>query len=292
MKRFVTSFALLLVVASCTMAQTQKQTAGWKRYTVKGEAFSAIFPTVPAMATNEEFVERLGKMRRHRSLGVYADGLVYAVSCSENPKSRELLEDFIEQEIFTHSTFDRTSEKDLRRNGFEGKQYFAPDEVPGTMQIFSTGNAIYRFQVFGAPTDDARVQQYFSSIVLGTKATGVEVSDGFGVPYPSDDEAQTELNDAKPFLAREVQRKPVVVMKPDPMYTEEARQSRITGTVILKALFSSDGSVANVRTISGLPYGLTQFAIEAAKKIKYIPAVKDGKFVSVWMQLEYDFRLD
>lgn len=294
MKRSLVLFALLIVVAPVVLAQTQNDSARWKRYTVTGEAFSVTFPTFPAMATNEEFVERLGKLRRQRSLGVYADGLVYAVSCSENPKSRELLEDFIEQEIFTHSTFDRTSEKDLKRNGFDGKQYFAPDKVPGTVQIFSTGNAIYRFQVFGAPTDDARVQQFFSSIVLGTKATGVEVSDGFGVPYPYDDKlkAQTELNNANPFLTKEVQQKPVVVMKPDPMYTEEARQSRITGTVILKALLSSDGSVVNIRTVTGLPYGLTQLALDAAKKVKFVPAVKDGKFVSVWMQLVYEFRLE
>ena len=291
MKRFLLLFALLITIASGVMAQTQKQTAGWKRYTVRGEAFSVTFPAFPAMATNEEFVERLGEIRRQRSLGVYADGLVYVVSCSENPKSRELLEDFIEQEIFTHSTFDRTSEKDLKRNGFDGKQYFAPDKVPGTVQLFSIGTAVYRFQVFGAPTDHPRVKQFFSSIVLGAKATGIEVSDGLGVPYESESKAQTEVNNANPLTGKQVERKAVVVMKPEPMYTEEARRNAITGTIVLKVVFSSDGSVVNIRTILGLPYGLTERAIEAAKKMKFVPAVKEGKFVSMWMQLEYNFNL-
>ena len=35
--------------------------------------------------------------------------------------------------------------------------------------------------------------------------------------------------------------------------------------------------------------GLTERAIEAAKRIKFTPAMKDGKPVSVWMQLEYNF---
>lgn len=289
MRRVCLLFALVILVAPAVMAQ--KQSSGWKRYTVKGESFSVTLPTLPAMASYQEFVDRLEKLRWQRVLGAYADGVVYTVSCSENPNPQELLEDFIEQEIFTHSTFDRTSEKDLKRNGFSGKQYFAPDKVPGTVQIFSTGKAIYRFQVFGAPADDARVQQYFSSVVLGKSASGIEVTDGFGVPYESEPKAQTEENNAKALPGKDVDRKAVVVMKPEPMYTEEARQNSISGTVVLKVAFSSDGSVVNIHTILGLPYGLTKNAIEAAKKIKFVPAVKDGRFVSMWMQLEYNFNL-
>jgi len=256
----------------------------------KGEAFSVVFPTFPAMATTEEFINRFEKFRRQQLLGAYADGVVYTVSCSLNPQ-QELLEDFIEQEIFTHSTFDRTSEKDLNRNGFSGKQYFAPDKVPGTVQIFLAGHSIYRFQVFGAPLDDPRVQQYFSSIVLGKSASGIEVTDGFGVPYESEPKAQTEENNATPLTGRQVERRAVIVMKPEPAYTEQARQNRISGTVVLKLLFSSDGSVGNIRAITELPNGLTDSAIEAVKKVKFVPAMKDGKFVSMWMQLEYNFNI-
>jgi len=38
-------------------------------------------------------------------------------------------------------------------------------------------------------------------------------------------------------------------------------------------------------------YGLTQQAIAAAKKIKFVPAMKGGKPVSMWMQLVYEFLL-
>lgn len=286
MKRILICIFLLSLVATVALGQR----GPWKRYTVKGEAFSVTYPTVPAMATYRETVERFGKQRRQRVLGAYADGLVYTVSCIENP-TQELLEDFIEQEIFTHSTFDRVSEKDLKRNGFNGKQYFAPDKVPGTVQIFKAGDTIYRFQVFGAPTDDTRVQQYFSSVVLGKTASGIEVSDGFGVPYEPESKTETDESRAKPFVGKEVNRRAVVIMKPQPTYTEEARNNAITGVVVLKVVFYSDGSVGNIRTVSGLPYGLTERAIEAARKMKFVPAEKDGKFVSTWMQLEYDFNL-
>ncbi len=289
MKRFFPLFALLILLAPAVMAQ--KQSSGWKRYSIKGSDFSVTMPTLPAMATFDLDVDRLGKQRLQRVLGAYADGLVYTVACSENSNPRELLEDYIEHEIFTHSTFDRVSEKDLKRNGFSGKQYVAPDKVPGTVQLFATSNNIYRFQVFGAPTDDPRVQQYFSSIVLGKRGSAIEVSDGLGVPYESEPKAQTEENNAKPLVGRQVDRKAVLVLKPEPPYTEMARQNRIEGTVVLKVVFSSDGNVVNIRTVTGLPYGLTDMSIGAAKKIKFVPAVKDGKFVSMWMQLEYNFSL-
>ena len=48
----------------------------------------------------------------------------------------------------------------------------------------------------------------------------------------------------------------------------------------------------DIRVTSGLPYGLTESSIAAATKIKFVPAMKDGKFVSVRMQLEYHFNLD
>jgi hypothetical protein len=38
-------------------------------------------------------------------------------------------------------------------------------------------------------------------------------------------------------------------------------------------------------------FGLTERSIEAAKKIKFIPASKDGKFVPQAITLEYNFNL-
>ena len=85
--------------------------------------------------------------------------------------------------------------------------------------------------------------------------------------------------------------KPRILSKPEPQYTEEARKNQITGTVVLKVVFASNGSVTNIRTVSGLPNGLTERAIAAARQIKFVPATKDGHQVSMWMQLEYNFNL-
>jgi TonB family protein len=95
----------------------------------------------------------------------------------------------------------------------------------------------------------------------------------------------------KIFSGREVTSKARVLSKPEPTYTEAARKNQITGTVVLRAVFSSGGSVTNIHAVSGLPDGLTERAIAAAKSIKFVPATKDGRPVSMWMELQYNFNL-
>ena len=95
----------------------------------------------------------------------------------------------------------------------------------------------------------------------------------------------------KIFNGKDVTSKARILSKPEPQYTEEARKNQVTGTVVLKAVFSSSGQVTQIRTITGLPNGLTEKAIAAARSIKFIPATKDGHQVSMWFQLEYNFNL-
>ena len=82
-----------------------------------------------------------------------------------------------------------------------------------------------------------------------------------------------------------------VLSKPEPQYTEEARRNQITGTVILRVVFSRSGEVTNIRAIQTLSDGLTEKAIAAARKIRFVPATKNGQTVSMYMQLEYNFNL-
>lgn len=93
------------------------------------------------------------------------------------------------------------------------------------------------------------------------------------------------------FSGKDVTSKARILSKPEPQYTEEARKNQVTGTVVLKAVFSSSGQVTQIRAINGLPNGLTERAIAAARSIKFVPATKDGHPVSMWFQLEYNFNL-
>ena len=93
------------------------------------------------------------------------------------------------------------------------------------------------------------------------------------------------------YRATEVEQKARLLSKPEPQYTEEARLNQITGTVVLRVVFSSSGQVVQIRAVRTLPFGLTERAITAARQIQFVPAVKGGQPVSVAMQLEYNFNL-
>ncbi len=91
------------------------------------------------------------------------------------------------------------------------------------------------------------------------------------------------------YKGREVDERAVVTKRPKPGYTEAARADHITGQVRLHAILCPRGYVSNIKVEKGLPDGLTETAIAAAKSIKFRPAKKDGKPVAQSVILEYNF---
>ena len=91
--------------------------------------------------------------------------------------------------------------------------------------------------------------------------------------------------------ARTVHRKVQILSKPEPQYTDVARMAAVQGTVVLRAVLTAEGEVKHVTVIRALGFGLTTQAINAARKIKFVPALKDDKAVSMQIQLEYNFNL-
>jgi TonB family protein len=85
--------------------------------------------------------------------------------------------------------------------------------------------------------------------------------------------------------------RPTILYREKAKYTEEARQNKIQGTVVLQVVFNVNGSITDIRVVRSLPDGLTEKAIEAARKIRFNPAVKNGTPVSVRGQLEFTFNL-
>ncbi len=85
--------------------------------------------------------------------------------------------------------------------------------------------------------------------------------------------------------------KPVVLYKEKAKYTEEARQNKIQGVVVVSLVVTADGGVANIRVIRGLPDGLTEKAIEAAQHMKFKPATKNGDPVATKTQVEFSFNI-
>lgn len=84
---------------------------------------------------------------------------------------------------------------------------------------------------------------------------------------------------------------PAVIRKVDPEYSEEARKAKYSGTVILSVEVGTDGRASHAKIVKSLGLGLDEKAIEAIGKWRFRPGTKDGKPVSMPVDLEMTFRL-
>ena len=82
-----------------------------------------------------------------------------------------------------------------------------------------------------------------------------------------------------------------ITSKPRASYTDEARKNQVTGMVRLVVEFGADGKIKAILPVLGLPDGLTEMCIEAAKKIRFEPAWKNEKPVPVVTTIEYSFSV-
>lgn len=70
---------------------------------------------------------------------------------------------------------------------------------------------------------------------------------------------------------------PVPIYKPDPEYSEEARNAGLEGMVVLQAIVDSTGRVRDIRVVRSLGLGLDEKAIEALNKWKFRPGHRRGE---------------
>ena len=101
-----------------------------------------------------------------------------------------------------------------------------------------------------------------------------------------------EKCDGVVYQPKEVSLKAKITLNAPPTYPAEARTHNVSGRVALTAVLCRSGRVTDIQVVKGLPSGLTESAIKAAKEIKFEPAVKDGEAVSQATQLEYGFNLN
>jgi len=82
-----------------------------------------------------------------------------------------------------------------------------------------------------------------------------------------------------------------ITYKPRPVYTEEGRRLKVQGEVLLEVVFTANGQVRVLRIVQGLGHGLDESAIQAAQKIQFKPALRDGQPADFQAILHVTFEL-
>ena len=93
------------------------------------------------------------------------------------------------------------------------------------------------------------------------------------------------------YAGSELSREAKVVSVPEPGMTEEARRKNVRGHVRLRVVLCHTGRVTDVEVLKGLPYGMTEEAVEAARRIKFVPGEKGGRPASQRAQFTYQFTV-
>ena len=82
-----------------------------------------------------------------------------------------------------------------------------------------------------------------------------------------------------------------ITYKPRPEYTDEGKRLKVEGEVQLDVVFSATGQIRILKVLQGLGHGLDESAIRAAEKIKFKPALQDGRPTDYEAVLHVTFQL-
>jgi TonB family protein len=83
----------------------------------------------------------------------------------------------------------------------------------------------------------------------------------------------------------------VVIFKPQPQYTSEAKQLRVQGDVILRVTFAANGQVVVQGVVHSLGHGLDEEARRVAQQIRYRPPTRNGQPVDITTNITITFQL-
>ena len=82
-----------------------------------------------------------------------------------------------------------------------------------------------------------------------------------------------------------------ITFKPNPVYTQEARDMKLEGEVLLEVSFSANGTLHVNRVVRGLGHGLDEAAMAAANKIRFKPALRYGQPVDSTAVVHVTFQM-
>lgn len=178
--------------------------------------------------------------------------------------------------------------KELSAKPIAGREYtLTLGDLKGSAHMYVAEQRLLVLLAMDRPGGDGERGRFLGSLSFSPNLRAIsraarETGIGAGVSTESD---------VGPFRSSEVEQRARVFQKTEPSYTESARKFGITGTVVLRGVFSHDGQIRDLQIIRRLPHGLTEASVRAALAIKFTPAQKNGKPVSIYMLLEYNFNL-
>lgn len=272
-----------------SMFSSSKALINWQRYKVSGKNVSLNFPKLPTKMTSSNPCGNTDS----ETFAAYAKGRAYIFtlySKNENPIPSYCPD----KKVFSEKSFPAYLDGVAKNNG--KKEISDKVNYGGqTIYRFSSGNSNfwivndfqnkswYEFKVVGE-NDENTLNNFVGSLEISSNKTAIEISAGADATIGDEGYDSEKANSTETAGL-------LILHKPRASYTDAARQSQVQGTVTLRVVFHASGAISNVIPVSGLPNGLTEQAIIAAKRLIFKPATLNGKNATVTKQVQYSFTL-
>ena len=274
-------------------AQLEKYTSpiNWERYKVSKREVSVLLPKLPVFYETFNYCSNL----ETRNYSVFAEQVVYQIKIVSKSKDnipsnctvkikfgKELFEENLNKsKIIT----DKISERGFVQNKKNVTEIKAKSK---TLWIFDDleNNQWIELSVTHREETKLDEKRFYESLEFGKDPKGEDIGDGAAGIFG--DENIPEIADNS---SEEKAYGLTIVSKPSPRYTDAARGANVQGTVTLRVSFYANGGIGSVTPVNSLPYGLTEQAIIAAKKLTFLPATKNGKKYSVTKMVAYTFTI-
>ncbi|MFT3744977.1 MAG: energy transducer TonB [Pyrinomonadaceae bacterium] len=193
--------------------------------------------------------------------------------------------------------------------GFETGIYVAKKKIYRISLYFRTKAGFYSIDVLAKDESDKHLAEFLGSIMVnmtriaenkGTQPTPMSrtsVEDLQTSQKIKDIQSQKQSNSVRVVNGKQTidqdifySEQLLILNKPRPRYDDRGRMENVQGVVVLQVQFKSTGDIGTVWVVSG-PHLLHDVAIEAARKIRFIPAEIDGKAVDIVREVEYSFSI-
>lgn len=128
-----------------------------------------------------------------------------------------------------------------------------------------------------------------SKLVILSEKTGKEMPVSLDTPLSLDEQPKTGTDED--ILDRSLikySRQLTVLRRPSPKFPSSGLRS---GLVRLRVEFKADGTIGEIGLVESAGRSYDEAAFKAARKIKFIPAMVDGKPIDVAPVLPYSFRI-
>jgi TonB family protein len=309
--RYLMAFLIVLTFSNALLAQFAKYSvpARWELYSVKDKNVSFLMPRLPVL--NEQNNECRAELIREYA--AYNDGVVYVLRitsetepgayCSQKGKFDE--NKFSER---VNTLKSELKDESNSENNFSGNSII---KLAGYKRVIKLVNDYdnkrwFELSIHGADEKKIEVKNFLDSLKIDKAAPGIEIGPGASQTFGDDvsksivevkdnnagnDESAENSKKIAVKIESEASYLARIIIRPKAKYTDAARKNQVTGTVRLKVAFLANGAIGDIAVIVSLPFGLTEEAIAAARKMVFIPQQGFKTRYSVSKTVEYSFNI-